>query len=163
VDIRIGIATGPALIGNMGSANMKNYTIMGDTVNLAARMDAACKEYDIRFLISDTTYKQVDKQIVARQIDLVTVKGKTEPTLVFEPLRMAGGLDPVLEKQLGVFQQGLEAYRSRDWNRAQEAFRAYLADNTGDGPSHLYLDRIARLRENPPGEDWDDVWPMTTK
>lgn len=163
IDIRIGIATGPVLIGSLGSDTVKNYTIMGDTVNVAARLESACKYYGNRFLISESTRDLVGNAIVAREIDLVAVKGKREPTRVFEPIGMAGNVDPDTERLLGVYQAGLRAYRQQEWAQAEDSFRTYLAKLDHDGPSKIYLDRIAVLKEKPPGPDWGGVWRMLSK
>ncbi|MFP8873462.1 MAG: adenylate/guanylate cyclase domain-containing protein, partial [Myxococcota bacterium] len=163
IDIRIGIATGPVLIGSMGSDTVKNYTIMGDTVNVAARLESGCKYYGNRFLISESTRDLVGNAIVAREIDLVAVKGKGEPTRVFEPIGMAGNVDPDTERLLGVYKAGLRAYRQQEWAQAEDSFRTYLAKLDHDGPSKIYLDRIAVLKEKPPGPDWDGVWRMLSK
>ena len=139
---------------------MKNYTIMGDTVNVAARLESGCKQYGNRFLISESTRDRVGDAIVAREIDLVAVAGKNEPTRIFEPVGLAGNVGPDKEALLAAFQAGLRAYRQQEWAQSEASFCAYLAKVEHDGPSRIYLDRIAILKENPPGPDWDGVWSV---
>ncbi len=163
ISIRIGIATGPVLIGNMGSDTIKNYTIMGDTVNLAARLESACKQYGIRFLISDVTRELVSNSVVTREIDMVSLKGKEEATRVFEPLGMIGTIEPAMENLLEIYAEGLEAYRRQDWSQAKKSFGAYLEKQKDDGPCMVYLDRINMLEQNSPGPEWNGVWRLTSK
>ncbi len=163
IDIRIGIATGPVLIGNMGSTTMKNYTIMGDTVNLAARLEGACKEYGIRMLISDATWLAAEKDFLVREIDLIAVKGKVEPTRIFEPIAEMDASAPPLKQIVERFGGALAAYRAQQWDEAESGFKAVLAARPSDGPSRIFLERVSMLRDKPPGKDWDGVWRMTSK
>ena len=163
IDIRIGVATGPVLIGNMGSNTVKNYTIMGDTVNLAARLEGACKEYGIRMLISDNTHQHTEKDFLVREIDLIAVKGKEEPTRIFEPIAEMSASSPLLRQMAERFSSSLVAYRAQKWDEAEVGFKAVFAARPGDGPSRIFLERVSLLRAMPPGDDWDGVWRMKTK
>ena len=163
IDIRIGVATGPVLIGNMGSNTVKSYTIMGDTVNLAARLEGACKEYGIRMLISDSTRQHTENDFLVREIDLITVKGKDEPTRVFEPIVEMEASSPLLKQMTERFSAALAAYRAQEWDEAEAGFKAVLAALPGDGPSRIFLDRVSLLRATPPGGDWDGVWRINSK
>lgn len=163
IDIRIGVATGPVLIGNMGSNTVKNYTIMGDTVNLAARLEGACKEYGIRMLISDATRQRTENDFLVREIDLIAVKGKDEPTRVYEPIAEMAASSPLLKQMTERFSSALIAYRTQKWDDADAGFKAVLSALPGDGPSRIFLERISLLRASPPGDDWDGVWRMHSK
>ena len=163
IDIRIGIATGPVLIGNMGSTTMKNYTIMGDTVNLAARLEGACKEYGIRMLVSDSTCQSTKADFLMREIDLIAVKGKVEPTRIFEPMVAKSASSALLEQLVDRFAGALSAYREQRWDEAEAGFKGVLAARPSDGPSGIFLERVSLLRATPPGSDWDGVWRMKSK
>ncbi len=163
INIRIGIATGSVLIGNMGSKTSKNYTIMGDTVNLASRIEGACSEYGIRFLIGESTHALLGGEVVVREIDRIVVKGKAEPTRIFEPFALAEAAPPQLHVLAERFTSGLAAYRAQAWDEAAAAFHAVQAVSPNDGPSRVFLERLAVLRQTSPGADWDGVWRMTTK
>ncbi len=163
IDIRIGVATGPVLIGNMGSNTVKNYTIMGDTVNLAARLESACREYGIRMLISDSTRQRTENDFLVREIDLITVKGKDEPTRVFEPIAEMDASSPLLKQMTERFSTALAAYRAQQWDEAEAGFKAVLAALPGDGPSRIFLERVSLLRATPPGGDWNGVWRFNRK
>lgn len=163
IDIRIGIATGPALVGNVGSDSQKNYTVMGDTVNVASRLEGACKEYGVRLLISEATRSAAGGAIEAREIDSLAVKGKDEPVRVFEPLAASTRLDVAGSRLRTRYEAGLAAYRARDWDEAQEAFEGALELAPEDGPSAVMLRRIASLREADLPDDWDGVWRLSSK
>ena len=163
IDIRIGVATGPVLIGNMGSNTVKNYTIMGDTVNLAARLESACREYGIRMLISDSTRQRTENDFLVREIDLIAVKGKDEPTRVFEPIVEMDASSPLLKQMTERFSAALAAYRAQEWDEAENGFKAVLAALPGDGPSRIFLERVSLLRATPPGGDWNGVWRFNRK
>ncbi len=163
IDMRIGVATGPVLIGNMGSNTVKNYTIMGDTVNLAARLESACREYGIRMLISDSTRQRTENDFLVREIDLIAVKGKDEPTRVFEPIAEMDASSPLLKQMTERFSTSLAAYRAQQWDEAEAGFKAVLAALPGDGPSRIFLERVSLLRATPPGGDWNGVWRFNRK
>ncbi|MBC7622596.1 MAG: adenylate/guanylate cyclase domain-containing protein [Aeromicrobium sp.] len=163
IDIRIGIATGPVLIGNMGSASMKNYTIIGDTVNLAARLEGACKEYGVRFLISDGTYARTGDAFLVREIDVITAKGKQEPVKVFEPLCEMEMATAPQRRLVSMHASAMAAYRSQRWDEAETDFQTLLSAYPEDGPAGEFIKRIRQMREHPPGSQWDGSWQMQTK
>lgn len=163
IKIRIGIATGPVVIGNIGSTKMRNFTLMGDTVNLAARLEGACKAYGVRMLVSETTAAAVREEIDLREIDAIAVKGKSEPSRIFEPLGRAADAGPTARILKETFETGLAAYRDQDWSKAESAFSKCLKTAPEDRPSQTFLARIEMLKQTPPGADWDGVWRMTTK
>ena len=163
IDIRIGIATGPMVVGNVGSDVLKNYTLMGDSVNLGSRLEGACKAYGLRILIAEETRNLAGDAIETREIDALAVKGKSEPVRVFEPLALGGRLDDAGARLKKRFEQGLAAYRAQDWDVAEAAFRGASEAVADDPPSRVFLERIRHLRDQPPGDAWDGVWRMTAK
>ena len=165
---RIGINTGKMVTGNMGSESRMNYTMMGDTVNLAARLESSAKQYGVYIQISDSTYESVKDQIVVRALDFVRVMGKTEPVKVFELISEKGQEPEPYKKILPAFHEGLENYFKQDWDNAIEAFKA--ADELEEmfpgrktNPSRIYIPRCENFKANPPGDDWDGVWTQTSK
>jgi class 3 adenylate cyclase len=162
-DIRIGIATGEVLVGSIGSELMMSYTVMGDTVNLASRLEGANKEYGGRILVSEATIAGASAAIEAREIDRVVTLGQTHPEAVFEIMGLKDGLTAA---QLGLrarFAEGLAAYRAQRWEDARRAFEAALLAIPGDGPSMAFIKRIDRLVATPPGEGWDGAWHLERK
>ena len=162
-DVRIGVATGEALVGSIGSEIMMNYTIMGDTVNLAARLEAANKFYGSRSLIAAATVAKTDDTIQFREIDRLMVAGQTQPQAVFELLGRKDELTPKQDLLRTRYADGLLAYRAQRWEQARAAFRAVLEAVPTDGPSSTLLSRIDHLQEHPPGADWDGAWRLENK
>jgi adenylate cyclase len=164
VDIGIGLNTDSIVSGNIGSPKRMDYTVIGDGVNLASRLESACKEYGARILISETTFRKLRGTYRVREVDRLIVKGKTEPSSVFEVMDYhTDETFPNLRECLECFKDGLGLYRAQDWKRADEAFRRVLSQNPNDAPSQAYLKRIGYMLEHPPGPDWDGVWVMKTK
>jgi class 3 adenylate cyclase len=162
-DLRIGIATGEALVGSIGSQYMMSFTVMGDTVNLAARLETANKVYGSRCLISETTANRCAADFALREIDRVIVTGQSQPQTIYE---MMGGKDPLSPQQTTLcarYAAGLAAYRARRWDEARAAFAAALEAAPDDGPSIALLARIANLKQNPPPENWDGSWRIENK
>lgn len=163
VAIRVGLASGDAVVGSIGSEHAKNFTVMGDTVNLGSRLESANKVYGTRILICDQTRASAGNAIEVREIDSIAVHGKTEPLRVFELLAHTGALSETDVLARDDFETGLAAYRAQNWQSAEEAFAACLQKWPDDPPAKLFLDRITRLRQNPPGDAWDTVWQLTQK
>lgn len=163
IDIRIGIATGPMIVGTVGSDLSMNYTVLGDTVNLGSRLEGACKVYGIRTLIDDRTRDLAGDAIVVREIDWLRVKGKDAPERVFELVGLAEAAGDTELERVRLFEAGLAAYRDKDWDRAGKAFESCRAVENGGGPSLVFLRRVAFFRDEPPPDPWDGVWRMHGK
>ncbi len=156
---RIGIHSGPAVVGNMGSRKRFDYTAMGDTMNLASRLEGACKQYGLFLLIGEETHESVKDVLLAREIDMIRVVGKARPVRVFEPIAEWGTASPEETEKVAMFERGLKAYRERDWDGAEAAFRRL----PGDPPAGIYLARCAAFRGTPPADDWDGVFELKVK
>lgn len=162
--MRIGINTGVAIIGNMGSRDVFDYTAMGDSVNLAARLESANKNYGTSIMISEFTAEKVKEEFWCRTLDLIRVKGKEVPVKVYELVeRKTNRMDSEMVNFLQVFEKGFQYYLNRDWQNAIECFRYCIRYRKEDRPSAVYLRRIYSYLKNPPPPDWDGVFVLTEK
>jgi adenylate cyclase len=162
-DIRIGIATGEALVGSIGSEFMMSFTVMGDNVNLASRLEGANKVYGSHCLIAEATAKASGDAVELREIDRVVVVGQTHSEIIYEIIGRKGELTPAQTESRSRYAEGLAAYRARRWDEAETAFAAARAVSSDDGPALALMQRIHGFRANPPAEDWDGAWHLERK
>ncbi len=157
---RIGVNTGPMVVGDMGSRSRFNYTVLGDSVNLGARLEGANKFYGSRILISETTAVLVKDRFLVRKLDVLQVKGKKKPMPVYELLGEIGTSDqePAIIDRCKRYEAAWELYRQQKWDDAEAALQALLSQHPTDKPAAMLLARVGELRSNPPGEGWDGVY-----
>lgn len=164
VDMGIGLSTDNIVVGNIGSPKQMNYTMIGDGVNLASRLETACKQYFTKILISENTFKKLRGTYRVREIDSVIVKGKTKPVSIYEVLDYhTNDSFPNLMEVVSYFNSGVELYRRREWDKAVSSFEKALKLNPKDRLSRMYIERCVHYKENPPDDKWVGVWIMTEK
>lgn len=161
--MRIGLFSGPAVVGNMGSKNRMDYTMMGDTVNTASRLEGVNKIYGIYTLIGDTTYHAVKNKILAREIDSINVVGKKVPVTIYEPIDFINQVNETMIQTIDYYSKGLSSYRSQNWNQAICFFTKALEVTPEDGPSKTMIRRCKEFMENPPEKNWNGSYTMKTK
>ena len=161
--MRIGLCSGKAVVGNMGSVNRMDYTMMGDTVNTAARLEGVNKVYGIYTLMSESTQRMLHKTFLTRKIDRVLVIGKKEPVAIFELIGNKEDVDSPWRQACDMYSKGLEAYGAMDWQAAIAFFEKTLAILPGDGPSNCMIKRCQQFMHDPPAADWLGVYRLTQK
>ena len=164
INIGIGINTDEVLVGNIGSLKRMDYTVIGDGVNLASRLESATKYYGANIIISAYTRSTLTDKYLLREIDLIKVKGKTKPVAIYEVLDFHDEKSfPHADEILCVFDEGMAAYRCAYWDLAEDRFRRTLELHPADKTARLYVERCRCLSVNPPPMPWDGVWVMTEK
>lgn len=158
INIRIALCTGDVTIGSIGSESARSYTVIGDTVNRAARMEKANKIYGTRLMISDETFRMAGELIEARELDLFIPSGTEQPVCIYELLGRKGQVASDLLQLRDSFESGLQSYRAGDWNGAVNCFVECLSIDPSDNPAKLFLARTQRLKELSPGDTWTGVW-----
>jgi adenylate cyclase len=157
--MRVGLNTGPAVVGNMGSRRRFDYTAMGDTVNLAARLEGAGKFYGVPILIGETTAGRVRDAILLREVDIIRVVGRDSPVRIFEPLAERADAPAAAVEAAEAHARALAEFRGRNWVRAKGLFEA-----CGDDPvARLYIERCREYIRVPPPESWDGVVDLKSK
>ncbi len=157
-----GINTGRMSVGNMGSHIRVAYTVMGDAVNLAARLEALTRHYGVHILVGEATQQSLP-ELVFREVDRVRVKGKGEPSGIYEPIGHAGRMSAADEEELQRYRQALACYRMQDWEQAEQQFRHLRTFAPHCRLYEIYLERIHAFRAHPPGPNWDGVHVFEAK
>lgn len=164
INVRIGINTGEMIVGNIGGSGKFEYTVIGDSVNIGARLEGANKQYKTNIMISESTYNKVADRVIARELDMLVVAGRTEPIRVYELCGMAGSIFPPAKLRfIECYSNGLRKYRNRDWEAAIAEFSNALKIVPEDYPSNLYIERSYLYQASPPPDDWNGVFILMTK
>jgi len=163
VRVRMGLATGEVTVGSIGSADARSYTVIGDTVNLASRLESVNKQYHTGIIISEETRVLAGEAIETRELDAVRVVGKTDAVGIYELLARKGAASSRQSEIRTQYEAALMLYRKQQWDEAQAGFQRCLQIAPDDGPAKLFLERIGHLRTAPPGKDWDGAWTLSEK
>jgi len=162
IDMRVGLASGDAIVGSIGGDTSRSFTVMGDTVNLGSRLEGSNKVYGTHILIDQNTRDMAGEAVRVREIDRIAVVGKSEPVSVFELLAMAGETLPLPEDAVQHFAEGLAAYRAGNWPEGRKHFERCLALHPDDAPAQVMKKRCEMLTRRPP-DTWNGIWILTSK
>jgi len=163
LSMRIGVHSGEAIVGNMGSTKRFDYTIIGDNVNLASRLEGVNKQFGTEIIISETTYQLAKERIAARELDLIAVTGKEKPVRIFELLGEKDKVTKEDKRMKALFEDGLKLYRMKEFAKAQEIFGKVMEISPNDRPSQIFIERCKNLIDAPPPANWDGVFRMKEK
>jgi adenylate cyclase len=161
--VRMGLATGEVVVGTVGAPTAKTFAAIGDTTNLASRLEGVNKVYGTTVIVAEETHRLAQDVVEARELDIVIVVGKSEPIRIFELVGPAGSVESGMLELRDLYVKGLEAYRGQDWDTAEQRFLDCLRLRPDDGPSRVLLERIAAFREVAPAPGWNGVWRLGEK
>jgi adenylate cyclase len=164
IETGVGISSGEVVCGNIGSEKRMDYTVIGDGVNLASRLEGATKQYGAQIMVSEFTHSRTGSRFVTRELDRIRVKGKNKPVRIYEVLGRADrALPQEVARRVEAHERSMAAYRRRSWKDALAAFAAGSEAFPKDKVFDLYAQRCRYFLEHPPGDDWDGVWELKEK